>query len=407
MNASTAAVVTVGTELVSGLLVDTNTSEVSLALARGGIRVVEAVSVPDDEVVLAAALRRLVADVDLVVVTGGLGPTHDDVTREAAAAALGLRLVRDPEIEAGLARSAARHTDARASARILVQADVLEGARVLPALAGTAPGQVVPTPRGSLVLLPGPPREMRPLLAGLSTQWGQGATPPAVLRCSGVSESDVQFATQDVLAGRTDVAFTVLAAPGDVRVVLFDRSAGARRLAALARDVAARLGSVCYSTDGSSLAETVLRLARERGETLATAESCTGGLVAAALTDVAGASEVFAGSIVAYADRAKIDLLDVGPGMLARYGSVSEEVARAMAEGACAALGASRAISVTGIAGPGGGSDAKPVGTVWFAVASGGASRAEERDFPGDREIVRTRSAAFALDLLRRSLLGL
>jgi nicotinamide-nucleotide amidase len=407
VNASTAAVVTVGTELVSGLLVDTNTSEVSLALVRGGVRVVEAVSVADDEAVLATTLRRLVADVDLVIVTGGLGPTHDDVTREAAAVALGIRLVRDPAIEAGLATWAARHTDARAAELVYSQADVLEGARVLPALKGTAPGQVVPTPRGSLVLLPGPPREMRPLLAALSAEWGRGATPPVVLRCSGVSESDVQVATQDVLAGRTDVDLTVLAAPGDVRVVLFDRGVGAGGLATVGRNVAARLGPVCYSTDGSSLAETVLRLARERGETLGSAESCTGGLVAAALTDVAGASDVFAGSIVAYSETAKIDLLDVPPGMLAQYGAVSEEVARAMAAGACAALGVSRAVAVTGIAGPDGGSETKPVGTVWFAVATGDTIRADELHFPGDREMVRLRSTAFALDSLRRSLLGL
>ncbi|MDO8915231.1 MAG: nicotinamide-nucleotide amidohydrolase family protein [Coriobacteriia bacterium] len=407
MNAATAAVVTVGTELVTGLLVDTNTSEVSLALVRAGVRVIEAVSVPDDEALLAATLRRLIADADIVVVTGGLGPTHDDITREATAAALGIPLVRDPVIEAGLARWAARHTDARASERILVQADVLHGARVLPALLGTAPGQVVATPRGSLVLLPGPPREMRPLLAGLSAEWGQGATPPAILRCAAVSESDVQVATQDVLGGRADVELTVLAAPGDVRVVLFDHGVGAKGLAAVARDVAARLGPLCYSTDGSSLAETVLRLAHEGGETLGTAESCTGGLVAAALTAVPGASDVFTGSIVSYSDRVKMDQLHVPPGMLAQYGAVSEHVARAMAEGARAALDVSLALAVTGIAGPGGGSDAKPVGTVWFAVSSTRGTRCEQRHFPGDREIVRARSAALGLDLLRRSLQGL
>lgn len=407
MNASTAAVVTVGTELVSGLLVDTNTSEISLALVRAGVRVVEAVSVADDEAVLAATLRRLVADVDLVVVTGGLGPTHDDVTRQAASAALGLPLIRDPAIEAVLARSAVRHTDARAAELVYSQADVLDGAAVLPALLGTAPGQVVPTPRGSLVLLPGPPREMRPLLAALSAQWGQDATPPVVLRCSGVSESDMQLATQDVLAGRTDIDLTVLAAPGDVRIVLFDRGVGAYGLAAVGADVAVRLGPVCYSTDGSSLPETVLRLARERGATVGTAESCTGGLVAASLTEVAGASDVFAGSIVSYSDQTKTCLLDVSPGLLARYGAVSEQAARAMAEGARAALGVSHAAAVTGIAGPGGGSDAKPVGTVWFAVTSDDSNIAEERHFPGDRDMVRLRSTAFALDLLRRSLLGL
>jgi nicotinamide-nucleotide amidase len=358
-------------------------------------------------VLLAATLRRLVAAYDMVVVTGGLGPTHDDVTREAAALALGLSLVRDAGIEEGLVQWAARQTDARASEQVFAQADVLDGARVLPARKGTAPGQIVPTPRGSLVLLPGPPREMRPLLAELSAEWGRGATPPAILRCAAISESDAQVAAQDVLGGRADIDLTVLAEPSDVRVVLFDRGIGSAGLTAVARDVAARLGSFCYSTDGSTLAETVLAVARDLGETVGSAESCTGGLIASALTGVAGASDVFAGSIVAYSNQVKSDLLGVPAGMLARHGAVSERVARSMAEGARVALGVSRAVAVTGIAGPGGGTDVKPVGTVWFAVASSSGSHAQARHFPGDRDIVRARSTVVGLDLLRRSLLGL
>jgi nicotinamide-nucleotide amidase len=407
VNARTAAVVTVGTEIVSGLLVDTNTADIALALARSGIDVVEAVSVADDRAMLAATIRRLVREADIVIVTGGLGPTHDDVTRHAASEALGLPLVRDVGLEAGLVQWAARHTDARAAAQVFHQADVIEGARVLPAVKGTAPGLVVPTERGVLALLPGPPREMRPMLAGLSAEWGEDSAPPAIVRCAAMSESDAQVAAQDVLAERTDVALTVLAAPGDVQVVLFDRGIGAAGLRDLAVRVCERIGPSCYSTDGSTLAATVLRLARERGETIATAESCTGGLVAAALTDVAGASDVFAGSVVAYSNEAKVEVLDVPPGMLAQYGAVSEQVARAMAEGALTALGVTRAVAVTGIAGPGGGTDDKPVGTVWFATAGPGGSSATTRLFPGSRDIIRTRSAALALDLLRRSLAGL
>jgi nicotinamide-nucleotide amidase len=388
----TAAVVTVGTEIVSGLLVDTNTAEIALALARSGIDVVEAVSVADDRAKLAATLRRLVREADIVVVTGGLGPTHDDVTRHAASEALGLPLVRDAELEAGLVPWAARHADPRAAAQVFHQADVIETARVLPAVKGTAPGLVVPTERGVLALLPGPPREMRPMLADLSAQWGEGCAPPAIVRCAAMSESDAQVAAQDVLAERTDVALTVLAAPGDVQVLLFDRGIGPEGLRDLAVRVCDRIGPSCYSTDGSTLAAT---------------ESCTGGLVAAALTDVAGASDVFVGSVVAYSNEAKMTLIGVPGSMLAQYGAVSEEVAKAMAEGTLAALGVTRAVAVTGIAGPDGGSDAKPVGTVWFATAGPDGSSATMRIFPGSRDIVRTRSAALALDLLRRSLAGL
>jgi nicotinamide-nucleotide amidase len=404
---SRAAVVTVGTEITTGLMVDTNTSEIALALDRAGMRVVEAVSVADDRDALAAVLRRLTDTCDLVVVTGGLGPTHDDVTRHAASDAFGLPLRRDPAIEAGLAPWAARHTDPRAAEQVYHQADVLEGARVLPAVKGTAPGQVVTVGSCTVVLLPGPPREMRPLLDGLAAEWGLRTAAPAILRCAAMSESDAQVAAQDALAGRTDVELTLLAAPGDVRVVLNDRGIGADGLAALAGTVADRLGPACYSRDGSTLAETVLRLARERGVRVAAAESCTGGLVAAALTAVPGASDVFAGGAVTYSDESKSALLAVPPGMLARHGAVSEQVALAMAEGACAAFDAGLAVAVTGIAGPGGGTAEKPVGTVWFALADAAGSRAERRHMAGDRDIVRARSAVVALDLLRRSLAGL
>lgn len=405
MSGRTAAIVTVGTELVRGLSVDTNTSEVARALSGAGIDVLETVSIGDEEAVLAGALARLTALCDLVVVTGGLGPTHDDVTREAASQALGLPLVRDPSIEARLRPSAARHADPRAAAQTFAQADVLEGARVLPAVLGTAPGQVVPTPRGSLVLLPGPPREMRPLLAALAAEWGSGATPPRVLRVSGMGEGDVQMAAQDVLAGRTDIELTVLAKPGDVQVVLFARGADEASLEDAATAIAERIGEACYSRHGESLAQTLLALARERGLTIASAESCTGGLVGGAITAVAGASEAYLGGVISYSDDAKAHLLGVDPALIGAVGAVSDAVALAMAAGARDQLGADWAVSVTGIAGPGGGSDEKPVGTVWFAVAGPGGPRAEVRRFPGDRDTVRDRSVQTALDLLRRAIL--
>jgi nicotinamide-nucleotide amidase len=407
VNARSAAVLTVGTEIVSGLLVDTNTAEIAQMLARAGIEVVETASVADDRPKLAATLARLAAHTDIVIVTGGLGPTHDDVTRHAASDAFGLALVRDPDLEAGLAPWAARHADPRSAALVYHQADVLEGARVLPAVKGTAPGLVVRTARGSVALLPGPPREMRPMLEVLVAEMGGSPTAPAILRCAQMPESDVQLAAQDVLAGRDEVLLTVLAAPGDVQVVLFDRGIGEDGLRKVALAIAERIGPACYSTDGSTLAQTVIGMASERGETVATAESCTGGLVAVALTDVPGSSDAFIGSVVAYADDVKAELLHVPEAMLTRFGAVSEEVAKAMAEGVLAALGATRAVSVTGIAGPGGGSADKPVGTVWFATAGPEGTRATHRLFPGARDIVRARSASLALDLLRRSLAGL
>jgi nicotinamide-nucleotide amidase len=196
----TAAIVTVGTELVRGLSVDTNTAEIAQVVSGAGTDVRETLSIADDLTSLARSLRRCTASYDLVIVTGGLGPTHDDVTREAAAEALGLPIARDDSIVETLRASAARHTDGRAAEQVFNQADVLEGATVLPAVCGTAPGQVVPTPRGSLVLLPGPPREMRPILHALAGSWPAGGIAPRMLRCTGLSESDLQMAAQDVLA---------------------------------------------------------------------------------------------------------------------------------------------------------------------------------------------------------------
>jgi nicotinamide-nucleotide amidase len=399
-----AAIVTVGTELVAGLSVDTNTAEIARALSGVGLRVREAVSVADDVADLTAVLRRCTGAYDVVLVTGGLGPTHDDVTRQAAAAALGVCLTRDPRLAAGLAAAAARHVDPRAAGQMFVQADVLDGARVLDAVLGTAPGQVVPTARGELVLLPGPPREMRPLLASYVAGFEGDPARPVVLRCTGISESDLQMAAQDVLGARSDIELTLLAAPGDVRVVLFDRGAGAVGLAAAGAAIAERVGDACYSSDGRSLAAVVLDRARAAGMTLATAESCTGGLVSAALTDVPGASAPFAGGAVTYSDETKVTLLGVDPTLLSTFGAVSDAVAGAMAAGARDVTGADLAVAVTGIAGPDGGTPGKPVGTVWFGVAGPDGVAAEMRRFPGDRATIRERSATTALDLLRRAL---
>lgn len=401
---ATAAIVTVGTELVSGVAVDTNTSEIALELARAGVEVREAVSIGDDVSLLADTLTRLVAAFDLVVVTGGLGPTHDDITREAACSALGLECSRDAAVEERLNATAVHHIDARAREQLLVQADILDGARVLPAVKGTAPGQVVPTPRGSLVLLPGPPREMRPLLASFVSGIAGSAPEPYMVRTSGMSESDVQLVASDVLGGRDDVLLTVLAKLGDVRVILFDRGAGEDGLLAAGREIAARLGDAVYSTDGSTLPAAVLSLARAHGETIALAESCTGGMVAAALTDIPGASDVFLGGVVSYSNSVKTAALRVPPDLLERFGAVSEETARAMAEGARALTGATHAVAITGIAGPDGGSAEKPVGTVWFAIATSGGTTAFTRRFRGDRDAVRERATVTALDALRRSL---
>ncbi len=400
----TAAIVTVGSELTEGLRVDTNTAEIAREVSRRGFTVVEALSIGDDPQVLALALARLCTSCALVVTTGGLGPTHDDITRDAAARALGVRLTSDPEIVKRLRDVQARHLDPASAEAVLTQALVLGGAEVLPAITGTAPGQMVSTAGGLLVLLPGPPSEMRPMLAEALARFEPMRSAPAELGVTGMGESDVQHAAQRALAGYGGITLTVLARPGDVHVLLIDDGAGAEDIDGAAQAVASEIGEACYSTDGSSLATALLGECTKRGLTLATAESCTGGLVSAAITDVPGASETFLGGIVAYANEVKIEVLGVEPGLLAQYGAVSEEAARAMAEGARTLSGADLAVAITGIAGPRGGTAEKPVGLVWFAVASEGGTVAETRLFArGTRESIRARATSTALDLLRRA----
>lgn len=404
----TAAVVTVGTELVTGLVIDTNAAELGVMLTAARFTVDERVSVPDDAEVLAALLGRLVRAHDLVVVTGGLGPTHDDVTREAAAVALGVPLERDLHLEESLREAVARHGSASSAEQVFRQADVLAGARVLPARLGTAPGLVAETPRGHLVLLPGPPREMRALLPDVRDALGLSANAaPLVLGTTGLPESEVQLAAQRALDGDEGVGLTVLARPGEVRVVLFDRGAGPERLAAAGDAVSAEIGDACFTERGETLAEAVLRLCRERGLTLAAAESCTGGMIAAALTDVAGSSDVFLGGVVAYSNGLKRAAIGVDAATLDAHGAVSAETAAEMAEGVRRLTGADVSVSVTGIAGPGGGSADKPVGTVWFGVLSERGARQEHRLFPGDRATVRLRATALSLDLVRREIRSL
>lgn len=402
--AQTAAIITVGSELTDGLGLDTNSREIAATLSANEYAVIEMATMPDDRELLAESIRRLTSTYALVVVTGGLGPTHDDITREAASDALETPLIQDVHLTEQLKAISVRHSDPEAARQVFSQAFVLEGAEVLAASSGTAPGQIATTAAGRLVLLPGPPHEMREMLARVA--------PPApdttrILSCTGLSESDAQLIAQRELTGIRGIRLTVLATPGSVRVVLVGEGSTPETLAQASVVVKAALGDYCYATDGSSLAETVLKAARVRGLSLATAESCTGGLVSAALTSISGSSAVFAGGAVAYANSAKTDLLGVPKELLDRHGAVSGPVAEAMARGVRERLSADLAVSVTGIAGPDGGTPEKPIGLVWFAISGATGTQSVTRNLFGDRDGVRERATVTALDLIRRHLVGL
>lgn len=400
-----AAVLTIGTELVAGMRADTNGPEIARTLTSAGYDVVETLSVPDDRAAVASALRRLMGVTRLLVVTGGLGPTHDDVTREAAADATGRPLVTNAAVAERLGPVLARHTGADALAAVARQAEMLEDARIIMPGRGTAPGQVVEIGECTLALLPGPPSEMRAMLDEAIPAHGPTRAAPQLVRCVGITESEAQAAAEPVVLAMGGMSLTLLAKPALVDVILLDTGCGATVLEEAATMIAETLSAAVYAREDLTLAEVVIGEARSRSLTVATAESCTGGLVAAALTDVPGSSDVFLGSIVAYSNSAKTRLLDVPEEILSTDGAVSESCAIAMARGARAALGADIAVSITGVAGPGGGSVDKPVGTVWHGISTPEHELAVVRQTFGDREGVRVRSVAYALDLLRRELI--
>jgi nicotinamide-nucleotide amidase len=412
-----ALVVVTGSELVRGDRRDLNGPFLARELVSLGVEPGEIVIVGDSPQELEWALRSGL-DADVCVVSGGLGPTHDDRTVETLARVIGRELVADPALEREIEAVSRGHAErlGRAYADfvpgVLKQASLPAGAQSL-GLAGTAPGFVFQTTSTVFVVLPGPPPELRRLWAtALESaplrELLARARPPErrTLRFYGVSESAVARALEDAGGDGDGVEATVCAREFEVHVDLVVGASGGPRANAIATGLRERLGASLFTEDDRTIAEIVLELCRERGLTLATAESATGGLVAARLTAVAGSSDVFRGSIVAYADDVKTRQLEVPTEILKAHGAVSAETAAAMAAGVRERLGTDIGVSDTGVAGPSGGTLEKPVGLVYLH-ASGpgpGAELAAQFNVPADRETVRARAAVAALHLVRRLL---
>jgi nicotinamide-nucleotide amidase len=362
--------------------------------------------------VFGEALRRA----DVVIATGGLGPTADDLTREAAAAATARALRRDPAIVEALRARFARYGRVMSETN-LKQADVVEGAVVLPNPRGTAPGQLLEHQGRILVLLPGPPGEMKPMfdehvLPHLRERAGASrVVRRVVLKIAGMPESAVDELCAPVYSRFENPQTTILGAPGQVELHLVAQGAGDAdalgRIEELARLLREALPGRIFSEDGRELPRVVTDLLRERSLTLALAESCTGGLLSARLTEIPGVSAVLERSVVSYANRAKVEALGVDAALIERHGAVSEEVAAAMAVGVMQAARSDVALAITGIAGPDGGTPEKPVGLVFVAICGAAGTRVRRNHFPGGRELVRQQATQIALEMLRRGLLGL
>lgn len=431
--------VCIGTELLSGR-VNTHQAYLSRKLRAIGLTVSREACVPDDPGELEAVLRESLARSETVIVCGGLGPTFDDITREAAACALSRSLVYRPEIYRGILRKFARRR-MKVPGSNRRQAFILQGAQVLHNRHGSAPGQFLDLGRHQfseeaarprhlsraregagrnvrrfLVLLPGPYSEMAPMfesdvLARLRTSYCRGLHAQALaFRLGRIAESAADAKLSGVLERWKGMAeFTILASAGLVdfyaRVWGESRAEAHARAVRLRRETIAAVGAHLVAEGDDSLEAAVGKRLREKGLTLALAESCTGGLLGGRITAVPGSSAYFKGGVLAYSNELKTRLLEVSPATLARRGAVSGPCAREMAEGVRRACGAQVGLSVTGVAGPSGGSKAKPIGTIWIAVAGPGpGSRAEAHLLSGGRESIRERAVNQALLLLLRSM---
>jgi len=411
-------VLTIGDELLRGEIVDSNKAFLSERLLGLDIETHYHASVRDEPVDMIDAFHRAAERSDVVLVSGGLGPTRDDLTAEVLARAFGLELHIDEEALAGI-RAFFAGVGREMTENNATQARFPEGAEVLPNPIGTAPGFALEAERdGDRALfccLPGVPREMvrmvdEQVLPRLAQRLGAGQVVRArLLRTFGVGESSLDADLADVAtSGDVSLGFRTSFPENFLRPLARAASAteAEDKLEKICQTLRERLGPVLYGEGDDTLESVVGRLLAERGLTLAVAESCTGGLIAQKLTDVAGSSAYFRGGVVAYANEAKRDLLGVPEALLALHGAVSEPVARAMAAGARARFGADLAVATTGISGPDGGSDEKPVGLVHLALEDAAGAHADHFVFPLDRTRHRQLSAAVALDWVRRRLIG-
>jgi len=407
-----AVVVSIGRELTSGLTLDRHAAVISKALSALGIEIVRHVTLDDDAAAIARAFREAGEEADVVVATGGLGPTLDDCTREALARAMGVPLEENAEAAAHL-ETWAKSRGRRLSQSNLVQTLLPQGAGTLPNPVGTALGIEARVGRALVLCMPGVPAEMRKMLADevlprLRNLQGGRVTRVLTIRTFGLPESLLGERIADLMTpGRCPhVGTAVHGGMIDVHIYASgDPAEVERSLEADRRAVRERLGQAVFAEGDEHMEDAVAALLARRGATVAVAESCTGGMIAAKLVNVPGISEYLLEGIVSYSNESKVRTLGVPETLIRQHGAVSEPVARSMAEGARARCGADYALAVTGIAGPSGGTPEKPVGTTWLALAGAAATQAVREVFAGDRALVRERAANYALNLLRLRLL--
>jgi nicotinamide-nucleotide amidase len=405
-----AEIIAIGSELLTPYRLDTNSLWLTERLNSIGIEVKLKTIVGDDEARLEEAIREAMQRVEIIISTGGLGPTEDDITKKVFARVLRRRLVLHENLLAALRERFARRNLKMPEINSR-QALIPEGAMVLENKRGTAPGILLSEKNCTFVLLPGPPREMKPMfdesvMPILRQRVGETVIVRRSLSIFGLTESGVDELVAPIYRQYTNPTTTILANEGQIELHLTARARNEQEAGKLLEELAGQLeevlGEHIFSTRGESLEEVVGELLKLKGYTLATAESCTGGLLAAALTNVAGSSRYFLQGVVAYSNEAKVNLLGVPNKLLQEHGAVSPEVAEAMAIGIRRRARSTIGVGITGIAGPAGGSETKPVGLVYIGLADEVQSSSRKFLFPGDRQLIRNLSVKAALDLLRR-----
>lgn len=412
-----AEIIAIGSEMLTPSRQDTNSLYLTEKLNEIGVTVAFKTIVGDRMKDLVGAIRIALRRIDMLVLMGGLGPTQDDLTREAVAEALGIALRRDATQVAALHARAATWRITM-PANNLKQADVLEGATVLPNVNGSAPGQWLDTTyegyRKLMMLIPGPPNECKPLFDSECLPRLRDVVPPRhiarrILRAAMIPESQADKLLAPIYTTYPDIETTILAHAGDIQLTLLcsktDQKVAQQRVDELAGRLEETLEDWLYSSTGESLEQIVLYYLGLRQSTLATAESCTGGLVAQRITAVPGSSRSFVGGAVVYSDTLKAAFAGVSPELIAQHGAVSAEVAEALANGIRIRTGATLGLGVTGIAGPTGATENKPVGLVYIALSDANRTDVMDRTFRGDRQRIREFASQQALDLIRRRLM--
>ena len=408
-----AEIIAIGSELLTPTKTDTNSLWLTEKLNEIGIEVKLKTVVGDDEARLEETIRDALRRSDIVFSTGGLGPTEDDITRKVSARAVGRELIFDDAVLAEVA-DRFRQMNREMPEINRRQAYIIDGARVLPNPNGSAVGMLYESDGKSLVILPGPPRENQPMfenfvLPGLREKAGEISVKRRVLRVAGMGESAVDEKIAPIYLKYENPQTTILFNRSEIEIHLTAQgktdAEAETLLDEVAGKIAAALGSSVFSVDNETMEQVVGKLLTARGETLSLAESCTGGLVAERLTEVPGSSAYFIEGAVVYANEAKIRTLNVSPDLIEKHGAVSKEVAEAMAKGMRERAKTDYGVSVTGIAGPGGGSAEKPVGLVFVGYADGRETKSIKINLPGDRYLIRWRASQAALDYLRRRIL--